>query len=440
MDTAWVKRQWHNINLGDVRLNKRAIRVAKALARNPRRPIARAFDEWSGVKAAYRLCASENASHQDIQKPHYEEVIKQAKKGEDAVLFVQDGSELLYNSQPCINGLGPTADASGQGLMMHTCLAVRFDQGQTDVLGLASQTVWVRDEASKKKRNESHVWLETLKKIGSPPPKSEWITVGDRGSDIHDFMCGAKELGWDFVVRAKYNRHIVVDGKRDRLFDWIRRLTAGGSTTMYLRARNAEEFSGEAELVLSWGNAAISPPATARTKETACFSFVRVHCPKRPKLEWIVTTSLPIESADDALRIMEIYRRRWLIEDYHKALKTGCRIEESQLKYAGRILVLLGFLGVIATQLLALRQWARLEPNVPAIERVDSRMLQLVSAYYRLKNPTLREFWVCVARLGGFLARKGDGDPGWLTIWEGYNRLQDMVLGAEIFNKLVRCG
>ena len=95
---------------------------------------------------------------------------------------------------------------------------------------------------------------------------------------------------------------------------------------------------------------------------------------------------------------------------------------------------------MIATQLLALRQWTRLEPHVPAHERVDKQLLEIVCGHFRLKEPTLREFWVCVARLGGFLARKSDGDPGWQTIWDGYNRLKDMVLGVEIFTNLMTCG
>ena len=367
--------------------------------------------------------------------------MKQASKGNGPVLFIQDGSELLYNSQHYIKDLGPTSDGSGNGLMMHTCLAVRFESGQSDVLGLASQSAWVREEdKSKRTRNESHVWLDTLKAIGSPPKGTEWITVGDRGSDIYDFMHGARELGWDFVIRAKYNRHIEVDGKKERLFDWLRQITASASMPLYLRARNAKEFSGAVELEVSYGSAVLPPPSSANMGPFAPLYFVRVNCPTRDKLEWFIITSVPLESAQDALRVVEIYRRRWLIEDYHKALKSGCKMEESQLKYADRILALLGFLGVIATQLLALRQWARLEPHVPAHERVNQQMLDIVCAYFRLKSPTLREYWVCVARLGGFLARKSDGDPGWQTIWDGYNRLQDMVLGVEIFTELMRCG
>lgn len=141
-------------------------------------------------------------------------------------------------------------------------------------------------------------------------------------------------------------------------------------------------------------------------------------------------TNLPVENEADAQKIVEIYRQRWLIEDYHKALKTGCRIEDSQFKQASRILALLGLLGVIATQLLSMREHCRLSPTTRAEDAIPKRWITLIEQRLRVKIATVRDFWHCLARLGGFIGRKSDGQPGWQTIWSGWTRFQDMLWGA----------
>ena len=143
-------------------------------------------------------------------------------------------------------------------------------------------------------------------------------------------------------------------------------------------------------------------------------------------------TNLPVNSEQDAFRIVKIYRRRWLIEDYHKAVKTGFRIENNQLKQASRILALFGMIAVIATQLLAIREHCRVFPTTPVEEKTPKSWITLVERYLRVKLKTVRDFWRALARLGGFIGRKSDGEPGWQTIWKGYKRLQDMLLGANL--------
>jgi hypothetical protein len=149
-------------------------------------------------------------------------------------------------------------------------------------------------------------------------------------------------------------------------------------------------------------------------------------------LEWLLITNLAVNSEKDALRIVKIYRRRWLIEDYHKAVKTGFRIEDNQLKQASRIFALFGMIAVIATKLLAMREHCRLFPTTPVEEKIPKCWITLVGRYLRVKLKTVRDFWHALARMGGFIGRKSDGEPGWQTIWKGYKRLQDMLLGADL--------
>lgn len=436
MKDHWIQQQFEAIDVNDSRLRKRAVTIARACAEAPSNSLPKCFQDWAGVKAAYRFFGNDKVSHQTLQQPHYQNVIEAAKTSSEAVLFIQDGSELLFNSHPWTHGLGPTADSNGNGLMFHSCLVAKsHGQAGIETLGLAYQEAWIRPEKKDPSAlKESEVWLRTLERIGEP--QANWISVGDRGNDIYSFLEGAENLGWNFVVRARHNRKL--EGKSQRLFPWIRELTAKASSKLFVKA-NGKEFSGEVTLEITWSKAPICGPNGSTSLQEA-LHYVRIWCPEKPRIEWFLVTNLPVTSEEEALRVIEIYRSRWLIEDYHKALKTGCRIESNQFKYADRILSFFGMLGVIATQLLAVRELCRLSPNTPVSASVPSLWVSLVQRYLKIEIITVRDFWRSVARMGGFLARRSDGEPGWQTIWAGYIKLRDMSLGADLMGQLVGKG
>jgi len=429
MNYQWIYQQFSNVNMKDARLQKRAVQIAQGCAEHPDKSLSERFEDWAGLKAAYRFFSNPKASHQTLQQPHYREVLEKARWSEELVLFIQDGSELLFNSHPWTHGLGPTADSAGNGLMFHSCLVAKYHEfKETKILGLSYQEAWIRPEKkSFGSPKESEVWLRTLEKSGRP--QKNWVSVGDRANDIYDFLHGAISLGWKFTVRARHDRKVEINGAQERLFPWIRRQTAKSKSTLFVKA-NGKEFSGEVELEITWAKAKLLPPDKKSSLTAEEVTYVRVWCPDRPKLEWLLITNLPVENEEDAQRIVEIYRKRWLIEDYHKALKTGCRIEDNQLKQASRILALFGIIGVIATQLLAMRELCRLSPETRVEEAIPKRWIMLIEQRRRVKLKTVRDFWHCLAHLGGFIGRKLDGEPGWQTIWKGYTRFKDMLWGA----------
>lgn len=429
MKHQWIHRQFSNVNMKDARLQKRAVQIAQGCAEHPDKSLPDRFDDWAGVKAAYRFFSNPKVSHQTLQQPHHQEVLEKARWSEELVLFIQDGSELLFNSHPWTHGLGPTADCAGNGLMFHSCLVAKYHESkETEILGLSYQEAWIRPEKkSVDSPKESEVWLRALKKSGCP--QKHWVSVGDRANDIYDFLRGAIEDGWRFVVRARHDRKVEINGAQERLFPWIRRQTTKCKSTLFVKA-NGQEFSGEVELEITWAKAKLLPPDKKSSVAAEEVTYIRVWCPERPKLEWLLITNLPVENEADAQRIVEIYRRRWLIEDYHKALKTGCRIEDTQLKQGSRILALFGIVGVIATQLLAMREHCRLSPEMRVEEVVPKCCITLIEQRMRVKLKTVRDYWRCLARLGGFIGRKSDGEPGWQTIWKGYTRFRDMLWGA----------
>jgi hypothetical protein len=166
---------------------------------------------------------------------------------------------------------------------------------------------------------------------------------------------------------------------------------------------------------------------------------VEVDAPNdREAVEWILLTSLPVESFGDAWRILGYYEKRWLIEEWHKALKSGCRVECRQLKSKEGLERITGLLSVVAVRLLQLKSAARTNPDCPASRVIPRQWIKmLVAARKRLKLTnvaamTIGEFYRELARLGGFMGRKSDGEPGWITIWRGWQKLYTLVCGAEL--------
>ena len=148
---------------------------------------------------------------------------------------------------------------------------------------------------------------------------------------------------------------------------------------------------------------------------------------------------MPTNNIEDALEKIDWYSNRWLIEEYHKCLKTGCAIEKRQLRTKEGLLAMLGFLGIVATRLLELKFIARRDPNNLAKNHIPPIDLQIICSHFRLQKDhiTLQQYWHKVAALGGFIGRKSDGDAGWQTLWKGSLRLFDMISGAELIKN---CG
>ena len=154
---------------------------------------------------------------------------------------------------------------------------------------------------------------------------------------------------------------------------------------------------------------------------------------RKNALEWILFTTVPVAAAASALERIEWYRLRWVVEEYHKALKTGCAMEQRQLRSGSGLLALLGLLAIVAVRLLQLRTIARAAPATLASQVVAPDLLETVVRLQggSVNSMTADQFWRAVAGLGGFLGRKGDGDPGWQTLWRGWQRLQDLCWGLH---------
>jgi hypothetical protein len=385
-------------------------------------------------------------THQVLSEPHWWATRQQAAQA-GTVLFVQDGSELDFTAHPQTTDLGWIGNTGGRGFLLHSCLALR-PAAVPEILGLAAQRVWTRQEIKKgtetramraRRPKESDIWAEMVESMGAAPvaPERCWVSVSDRASDVFSFVRRARAQHWHCVLRVSQNRVVLTPcGKETKLLDWARRLPAQAETTWELRGR-AGQPGRTIRLHVAWSALRLCPPRNGPERRQAPLAGWCVRCweagKRKDAVEWVLFTTVPVADAAAARERVEWYRLRWMVEEYHKALKTGCAIEQCQLRSAQGLQALLGFLALVAVRLLQLRSIARTAPETPARQVVKPEWVETIS---RLRGEsaatmTVDQFWRRVAGLGGFLGRSGDGDPGWQTLWRGWQRLQDLCWGLH---------
>ena len=450
----WSAAQWGHAELGDVRRTRRAVKLGAAIAEQSASSLPKQTDSWGELKAAYRLVNEEDVTYEQLSIPHRQATRKQAEAIPEVILFVQDTSELNFGSHEALEGRGHIADGSGRGFLMHTCLCILPDASNPGIIGLARQTIWARERIMKrwetltqrqKRRNEADIWAETLEAIGSAPKGCTWVSVGDRGSDVFSYVRRARTLGWHCLLRMNANRRILTkDGSAGKLKEYIRSKPAEATKPISVHGRNGKP-ARTILLQVAWTALTLMPPSNRAEKREHPQPGWVVRCWNEAEgLEWILFSTLPVLTTKDALLGISWYEHRWIIEEYHKCLKTGCAIEKRQLATTDGLRALFAFLTITAVRLLQLRSLARTNPHNPAMASgIDPLLLTITASRLNreLNSLTLAEFWRGVAMVGGFIGRKSDGEPGWQTLWDGWRRLQDMAWGAEWEKaEFQRCG
>jgi hypothetical protein len=452
--SEWAVQQWGQADLGDRRLTRRAVEMGAKMAANPEASLPEQMKDPAALEAAYRLLNHPYVTMEDLLAPHLQQTRCEAGEYE-LVLFVEDTTELDYTAHPSKTGLGPIGDGKGRGLLMHSTLALVPDGRR--VLGLAHVQVLRRQPVPKPKPHwtrsaEGRVWEVSAGAVGRPPAGTTWVHVSDRASDIFEYMAACVDLGKHFLLRVYHNRLLSWDGdapqadqeEARKILDYARSLPEqpGSSYSVEVPAHK-DQPARQAQLALAWAPVTVPPPSQAppaiRQHPPLNLWMLRAWEPDAPDgveaLEWVLLCSLPIAMLSDAHRSTDWYTCRWYCEDFHQCLKTGCRVERSQLDDGADIEHLLGFAAPIAVRLLQLRQAARHTPEVPARCVVEPLMVDVLARRYQIEAETMtaRDFWRRVARLGGFQGRRRDGDPGWRTVWRGWRYLSDLTEGARLF-------
>lgn len=452
--SQWAQEEFAFADLGEPRLNKRVVKIATNLAANPGGTLPQAFPDWAELKAAYRFFDNPVVDFPKVVQPHLERT-RLACREPGEYLIIEDTSVLDFSAHRKTRDLGVIGDGKGRGFELHSALAVRVEtwtleqRPEGQVVGLFDQQcrrprpvspAETRGERLGRRRKSSW-WAEAFPRAGSAPPGCRWIYIADRESDCYEPVQICQGLGIDFIIRACQDRRLAEGA--GKLTEAMAGAAVLGQSTVELRSRGGEAArtaivelrSVQVDLDGPWRPGGWQEPLRGVT----VVEVREVHAPEgvREPLHWILLTSLPCRTLAQARQIVGRYTARWWVEEYHKALKSGAGVQDSQLESGGRLEPLIAVLAIVAVRLLNTKMLARSRPEgSEARESFAPEALEILERKFGKPKGgwSNRNVLVAVARMGGFLARKHDGLPGWQTIWRGWQRLIWMCEGLATFN------
>lgn len=463
----WAKQEFGTVELGDKRLRDRLIKIAETRWQRPNGSYLEAAEgDRASTKGYYYFIDSprETLNPESITATHRKRTIERMMS-HDTVLVVQDTTDLNFVTRHRTSGLGTIGKnqtgTKSRGLQLHSSLALTVEGLP---LGVVKSACYAPKDFSKSSRHrpieqkESFRWIEghrDLVKIAKKTPKTRYLTVMDRDGDIYELFLDAeatrKRVG--VLARAQYNRRL--QDKERKLFDELKASKAKATIKTFIpRQRSKKAKRGkpgqegmparEAELALRYQEVTLRPPRSdLRGKGVIKLWAVCAREKKPPdgakRIEWFLLTTEKIESAEDAARMVEFYTRRWRIEEWHRVLKQGCKVQEYQNETAERLKRAIVIDAVIAWRIQLMTLLGREVPDLPCevfFDQWDVKILEEIEAREgrRAKKPpfTLGQAIILVAKLGGYLARRSDPPPGAESIWKGMIRLYDRSEGYRV--------
>lgn len=458
----WVEREFARVRLPDRRLRSRLGVLARDFYAQPGEQIpAASGGSPAKSKGAYRFFHNDHVDMETLLTGHVEATARRVSEHK-VVLAVQDTTSLNYSTHTSATGFGPISASadSAVGLIVHDTLA--FDTSGTP-LGLLDVQAWDRPEKARTKteknkqkkvplaQKESFKWVRSYRaaaKVAKLCPDTQVVSVGDREADIHELFVEAQSQADtpDVLIRSARNRARRIQHGDTSMNLWEAMSTRPAAGEYVLDVPRAGSRAARiASMDVRYAQVKLLPPgnknipAYARGKPVDVWVVyaTEVDAPETvaSPLEWMLITTVAVNSLDDALERLHWYTLRWGIEVYHKVMKSGCRIEDRLLGDADSTKACLAIDMVVAWRIFYLTKQARATPNVPADVFLETDQWRALMAVTRPNEPptdqppTLREATRLIASLGGFLGRKGDGEPGTVTLWRGLQRLDGIVIG-----------
>jgi hypothetical protein len=454
----WAEEEFGSARLGHERLRKRLLTIARDFYARPQAQIPQACQSRARTKAAYRFFQHPETTMDALLEPHIEATQQRLRK-EKLVLAVQDTTSLNYSTHPATHDLGPIGSSAEGiiGLIVHDTVAFSVEGTP---LGLLDVQCWARngEQFGKKhqrrqlpiEQKESSKWLHSFRhvdQIQQQCPETTLVSVGDREADIYELFHLALEKPSSprLLVRAEQDR-LAADGQ-GHLWNIVQQRPRAGIQELHV-PRQHQRPAREAQLEIRYAEITLKPPqGKARYGSLTLWAVLaqEVDVPLGIEpLEWMLLTTCRVETFNDAIEKLNWYTKRWCIEIYHRTLKSGCKIEERQLGAAIRIEACLAIDMVVAWRVYHLTKLGREVPDVPCTVFFEDAEWIALTAFIT-KNPappaqppSLQQAIRMVASLGGFLGRKGDGEPGTKSLWLGLQRLDDITATAKIYNPNLR--
>ena len=472
--------EWATLHFGDCWLghrarNQRLVGYAQALAEQPGKLMPELFTSKYDIEATYQLLRRKDVTPDRIQATH-RRLVKKELRTPGRFLLIEDTTFPSYSHRRhAVPGLGPIggSEEGQQGFLLHSVLAVRAPlpaepdatgrRPPVTILGLVDQQYLIRSprpadtskQAVSRQRTErdreSDRWIESSRRIGPAPhkPDTRWIRIADREADIYEFIIACIVRGHGYLVRASQDRillNLTNDKRLGVIFDHIAGVEPLGGHYLDLRTRDDHDGhkgykARRAKLLVSCGPVRIQSPErpghAAGTMEPIDCWFIRVWEPEPPeeveRLEWVLYTDHRTETLEEALVGVMDYGTRFVVEEFHKGIKTGLKIEDLQLETADRLFAAIAVMSIVALRLLDIKELGRAAPEAPAaVTGLSPLELEILELAVDRTLTTVASVLLALGRLGGHMNRRSDGMPGWITLWRGMKTLRHLVKGAEL--------
>lgn len=450
-----ARDEFEGADFGDRRLAKRLLSLVERLVVDPSASFPEAAGTDAALEATYRFLGNSAVTPERILAPHVSATLERCR-AEDVVIVAHDTTEFSFSTPRA--GLGRINDA-GQGFFAHTALAVSAD-GSRRPLGVLGLNTFTRVEPPKREKHtekipeherESFRWRTLAAEVGSLTKGAvHAIHVMDSEADSYDLISALVNGGQSFVIRLTHDRGVRdEEGARVPLSNVVAEQKGSFTRDVQLsarsapyheqrgRKRNGARNSRLATLEFSARSVTLVAPKSANAKDDLELNIVHVNEVEPPPgaepVSWLLVTTEPIGTKAEIERVVDAYRARWTIEELFKALKTGCAFEKRQLESLPALLNALAVFIPIAFELLALRAAARTDPEQPASKLLRPTQLLILERHKdtRLqRKATARAALLAIARLGGHITN--NGEPGWIVLGRGYQKLLDLEEGARI--------
>lgn len=467
---SWIEQELAGCEFADERLGKRFGLFMERLSQGIGRTIPLACGDWAATKAAYRFLDNDRVSEAEILAGHFQATRLRFDAVKGPVLVLHDTTEFSFTREDT-QALGVTKkvakghkDKKGRqrmhtvcGILMHSSLAVTTDGLP---LGLAAIKLWTRKkfkgtnalqgktlDGGKHSVNLTRIPIEqkeSIRWLGNARQATELlgdpariVHLGDRESDIYELFCECESLETKFLFRTCNDRRVEDDGRT--VYEVMEEQRIKG--VHRIEVRDSKGRPSAAVLEIKYEKIKICPPI-GKQKRYGKLELSIIHAtergtPKdRDRIEWKLVTNLPVTCKADAIRMLEWYALRWTIETFHKVLKSGCRAEDSKLRTAERLANLIAMMCILSWRVLWLTMTNRVSPELPATLVFTDTEIKLMDHLVPTKGGNTRKtvgtYLIKLARLGGFLNRKGDGAPGNMVLWRGMARLTDLHIGHSV--------
>jgi hypothetical protein len=444
----WAEAEFGRFPAYDQRLGRRLVSLARDFAAQPGELVPQACNgSIAKAKAAYRFFANVQVSMHTVLRPHIESTIERVRQ-HAVVLAAQDTTTLNYGTHP-FDGAGPinTKKDKAKGLLVHDTVAFTPDGTP---LGLLDVQCWARDpaQAGKKHRRkelpieekESHKWLDSYRAVATAQtlcPDTVLVSVGDREADIYELFHEARldPRGPQLLVRAERSRNRQVE--QQHLWPRLAAEPLAGLLKVNV-SRKGGRPARTATAEVRYAHVLLAPPKDSALPPVAVWAVQarEIDPPAHVKepIDWMLLGTVPTGSYQEACERLRWYSRRWGIEEYHRVLKSGCRIEDRQLEERDSIASCLAVDMVVAWRVCWLTKGARETPEATCEPLLSRAEWEAISAWATRRPPpaeppTMRQVARWVGKLGGHLGRKGDGEPGTTCLWRGLARLPYLAEG-----------